>query len=340
MVHEAISLVFRGSSSPMYEYAFIVETAMRQSTQSENAAAPSILFVCRHGSVKSVFARETLRRLAAEQGFDIEVRSCGISPENHVTASLEAALRRDGIALSREPSAALAQKDLDDADIVVVFDELPAALGLKRVIDWTDVPSMVENYAAARAALLPRLQGLLGDVLGGAAAGTKPKGGLVSSLLQELFEGRRPSRWVTRERPKIDRVACPWLIRRFIDQDAEFLFVPTEKVFQTAERERAVAFDIPGASFSHQGEHCSFDAFVERFGIDDSGIRALQPIIRGADTDRHDLAPEAAGLHALSLGLSVTHHDDQALLAQGLVIYDAFYAWAIKARGERHAWKP
>jgi protein-tyrosine-phosphatase len=340
MVHEAISLVLCGSSSFTYEYAFIVETTMRKSTKSENAAAPSILFVCRHGSVKSVFARETLRRLAAEQGFGIEARSCGISPENHVTASLEAALRSDDIAPPHGPSAALAQKDLDEADIVVVFDEPPVSLRPKRVIDWTDVPSMVENYAVARAVLLPRLQRLLGDILEGAAAGTKPTARLASSLLQELFDGRRPSRWVTRERPKIDRIACPWLIRRFIDKEADFLFVPPEEVFQIAARERAVAFDIPGATFSHDEERCSFDAFVARFGIDDPGVRALQPIIRGADTDRHDLAPEAAGLHALSLGLSITHQDDHALLAQGLVIYDALYAWATKARGETHNWKP
>lgn len=158
-------------------------------------------------------------------------------------------------------------------------------------------------------------------------------------VLDELFENRRPTRWVTRERPKVDRVACPWLIRRFIDPDAVFIYVPTDRVFAVAEQEGAVAYDIPGASFSHVGERCSFDAFVEQFGITDAGVLALAPIIRGADTDRHDLAPEAAGLHALSLGLSLTHGDDHALLEQAIIFYDALYAWATGARGERHSWR-
>ncbi len=161
-----------------------------------------------------------------------------------------------------------------------------------------------------------------------------------ASVLAELFGDRVPTRWVTRERPKIDRIACPWLIRRFIDPDAEFIFAPTEQVFAVAEQENAAAFDIPGAAFSHVGERCSFDAFIDRFVIDDAGVATLAPIIRGADTDRRDLAPEAAGLHAISLGLVLTHDDDQALLEQGFIIYDALHAWATKARGERHDWKP
>jgi hypothetical protein len=162
----------------------------------------------------------------------------------------------------------------------------------------------------------------------------------IQSVLNELFGERRPTRWVTRERPKIDRIACPWLIRRFVDPDAVFLYVPTPDVFDVAARESAVAYDLPGATFSHVGEACSFDAFIARFELDDPGLLALAPIVRGADTDRHDLAPEAAGLHALSLGLSVIFADDQALLGQGLIVYDALYAWATKARGERHDWRP
>ncbi len=159
--------------------------------------------------------------------------------------------------------------------------------------------------------------------------------------LNELFGNRRPTSWVTRERPKIDRIACPWLIRRFIDADARFLYVPTDRVFATAEREGAVAFDIPGAHFSHVDEKCSFDAFLSHFDLmGDAGLKALAPIVRGADTDTHELAPEAAGLHALSLGLCVNYADDHALLDQGLVIYDALYSWATCAKGERHNWKP
>ena len=162
----------------------------------------------------------------------------------------------------------------------------------------------------------------------------------IQSILDELFGARRPTAWVTRARPKIDRIACPWLILRFIDPNARILYVPTEEVFAVAAREQAAAFDIPGAPFSHDGDLCSFDAFLKRFGLADPGLAALAPIVRGADTDRHDLAPEAAGVHAISLGLCANYDDDAALLAQGLVLYDALYAWATRARGERHAWTP
>ncbi len=161
-----------------------------------------------------------------------------------------------------------------------------------------------------------------------------------AAALGDYFGERRPTRWVTRERPKIDRIACPWLILRFVDPKAEFLYVPTAAVFAMAEERGAVAFDIPGAPFSHLGDRCSFDAFIEKFGIDDAGVLALASIIRGADTDRHALAPESAGLNALSLGLSMTHDDDHALLRQGLIVYDTLYAWATRARGERHTWQP
>lgn len=163
---------------------------------------------------------------------------------------------------------------------------------------------------------------------------------MIERKLDRIFGERRPTKWVTRERPKIDRIACPWLIRRFIDSSAVFLYVPTADVFAAAEREQAVAFDIPGAPFSHVGEYCSFDAFIEQFSLDDPGLAVLAPIVRGADTDRHELAAEASGLHAISLGLCATYGDDQALLAQGLIVYDALYAWATQAHGERHDWQP
>jgi hypothetical protein len=169
---------------------------------------------------------------------------------------------------------------------------------------------------------------------------TKPNSSTIESTLTAMFGARRPTKWVTRERPKIDRIACPWLIRRFIDADAIFLYAPTPRVFEVAAREQAVAFDIPGAPISHDGENCSFDALLERFDLHDDGLRALAPIIRGADTDVHALAPEAAGLHAISLGLSALYDDDHALLTQGMIVYDALYAWATQARGERHTWRP
>ena len=147
--------------------------------------------------------------------------------------------------------------------------------------------------------------------------------------------------WVTRERPKIDRIACPWLIRRFIDPEAAFLYVPTEQVFDVARVTGAVPYDIPGSEpFSHDGELCSFDAFLKVYGIKDPALDALAVIVRGADTSRPELAPQSAGLLALSLGLSANFADDHQMLEHGLVMYDAFYAWCRSCQGEKHNWNP
>lgn len=162
----------------------------------------------------------------------------------------------------------------------------------------------------------------------------------LESNLAAVVDGRRPSVWVTRERPKIDRIACPWAVLRFIDPAARVVYTPTSTVLSRAEAEGGVAFDIPGAPISHEGELCSFDILLRRFGLNDPALLVVADIVRGADTDRHDLAPESAGLHAISLGLSVNYADDHELLKQGLVIYDALYAWARHARGERHDWRP
>jgi rhodanese-related sulfurtransferase len=150
-----------------------------------------------------------------------------------------------------------------------------------------------------------------------------------------------PHQWVTRERPKIDRIACPWLIRRFIDPDAAFLFVPTEQVFATAAQTGATAYDIPGAEpFSHDGELCSFDAFLKVYGIKYPAIDALALIVRGADTVRLELTPQSPGLLALSLGLSANYPDDHAMLEHGMIMYDALYAWCQSLQGETHNWTP
>jgi rhodanese-related sulfurtransferase len=152
--------------------------------------------------------------------------------------------------------------------------------------------------------------------------------------------GERASRWITRERPKIDRIACPWLIRRFIDPRAEFFYVPTAEVFSEAARLGAVAYDIPGAPVSHEGEACSFDALLRAFELDLPALHLLARIVRGADTDRLDLAPQSAGLLAFSLGLSRLHPDDPVMLEAALPLYDALYAWCRDARQETHSWKP
>ena len=148
-------------------------------------------------------------------------------------------------------------------------------------------------------------------------------------------------KWVTRERPVIDRIACPWLIARFIDKEPEFLFVPASDVIRTAEETGAIPFDVPGVELSHVGEGCSFDAFVENYGLGkDPGIATIAAIVRGADTDRHDLTPESAGLLAISMGLRDLSPDDHEVLRHGQIIYDALYAWASKRKGETHSWPP
>ena len=147
-------------------------------------------------------------------------------------------------------------------------------------------------------------------------------------------------KWITRERPKIDRVACPWLIARFIDTAPEFLFVPPSEVISQAAKTGAIPYDVVGVEFSHVGPFCSFDAFLGKYELTDPCLHELAVIVRGADTDRHDLAPECPGLFAVSLGLSQLFKDDQEQLRHGLVIYDALYAWLKHARGERHDWNP
>ena len=147
-------------------------------------------------------------------------------------------------------------------------------------------------------------------------------------------------KWVTRERPKIDRIACPWLILRFIDRDAEFLYVPAPEVLAVAEAQSATPYDIPGVEMSHVGELCSFDAFLGKYKLGDPALQDLAAIVRGADTSRLDLTPQSGGLYAISLGLSRMHTDDHEMLKHGLVMYDALYAWCREGRGETHIWPP
>ena len=147
-------------------------------------------------------------------------------------------------------------------------------------------------------------------------------------------------KWVTRERPKIDRVACPWLVSRFIDKEAEFLFVPAADVTTAAERTGAIPYDIEGVELSHEGPLCSFDAFLTKYQLQDRSLQTLATIVRGADTDRLDIAPQCAGLLAVSLGLSRLYSDDHEQLQHGFVIYDALYAWLREAHDEKHTWNP
>jgi hypothetical protein len=134
-------------------------------------------------------------------------------------------------------------------------------------------------------------------------------------------------KWVTREHPKIDRIACPWLIARFIDDEPEFLYVPNDQVRKVADQTGAVPYDVPGVEMTHVGELCSFDTFLKKHQLDDPALQHLAVIVRGADTSRLDLTPESAGLYAISQGLSRNFANDHEMLRHGLVMYDALYAW-------------
>lgn len=169
--------------------------------------------------------------------------------------------------------------------------------------------------------------------------------GWVAAKLPLVPEAKLPPRnaqcrtvWVTRARPKIDRIACPWLIRRFIDPQAVFLFVAPSEVEAVGERFNAVPFDIDGVFWSHRGELCTFDVMIEEFGLASEPLNRLATIVRAADTGRLDLSPEAPGLLAASLGLSRMYDDDLAQLDAGLLLYDAFYRWCRDATGETHNW--
>ena len=151
----------------------------------------------------------------------------------------------------------------------------------------------------------------------------------------------RNMKWITRERPKIDRIACPWLITRFIDKEPEFLFVPSMEVLRISQETGATPYDIPGVEMTHVGELCSFDTFLKKYDLlNNAALQQLAVIVRGADTGRPDLAPQASGLLAVSLGLSHIFQDDHEMLKHGLVMYDALYAWCMTCLGETHGWPP
>lgn len=159
-----------------------------------------------------------------------------------------------------------------------------------------------------------------------------------SGLPTRLEIGTVSNRWITRERPKIDRIACPWLIRRFIDPNAQFLYAPTGKVIDLAKELVATPYDIEGVEFAHERERCSFDTIIRIYEIKDAVLDHLATIVRGADTSRHDLSPQCGGLFAISLGLSANFPNDHDMLAHGMVMYDALYTWCRSLQSETHNW--
>ena len=208
-------------------------------------------------------------------------------------------------------------------------------LGDARVVLYCQRGRKLSQGAAA----LLRSHGVHAEILVGGQVGWREAGlPLVPSakVPPRAADGR--TWWVTRHRPKIDRVACPWLIRRFVDPDARFLFVAPGEVEGVAERFAATPFDVEDVFWSHRGERCTFDTMLEEWSLETEPLARLARIVRGADTARAELAPEVAGLLAVSLGLSRMHRDDLAQLEAGFVLYDALYRWARDAVDERHDW--
>lgn len=145
-------------------------------------------------------------------------------------------------------------------------------------------------------------------------------------------------KWITRERPKIDRIACPWLIKNFVDREAEFIYVPKEEVLKEATALNAIPYDIVGVEYTHEGERCTFDYIIKKHGLTDPALLQIAEIVRGADTYRFNLAPQAAGLWAISAGLSYNYRDDHEMLSFGMKIYDALYSWSKYVQDEKHTW--
>jgi len=231
-----------------------------------------------------------------------------------------------------------------------------SAAQLSRLIGLPTAPVIIdvrtdEDYAAAPRLIPGSVRRDPFDVTNWSHEGIPAEtleGGFVAWLegaYQTLDVAKLPHRdaqghtvWVTRARPKIDRIACPWLIRRFVDPSAVFLFVSPSEVKAVAERFAATPFDIEDVFWSHRGELCTFDTMLAEFGLADPALQKLAMIVRGADTARMDLAPEAAGLLAVSLGFSRMYRDDLAQLDAAMAIYDGFYRWCRDAGDETHNW--
>jgi rhodanese-related sulfurtransferase len=232
------------------------------------------------------------------------------------------------------------------------FEALPALVpgagrgGLDRLTAATALPEAAVVVStdgagdAPGAAAWLRAHGVDAETLNGGLGAWRAAG--LPLVPQDALPARDPdgrTRWVTRSRPKVDRIACPWLIRRFVDRNAIFLFVAPSEIAATAERVGATPFDVDGVHWSHRGELCTFDTMVQEFGLSGLGpLARLATIVRGADTARPDLAPQCAGLLAASLGLSRMYADDHAQLEAGMLLYDALFRWCRDAVGETHDW--
>lgn len=251
------------------------------------------------------------------------------------------------------PAQLMRQIGLPDSPIVVDVrlseDIAPDSRTIPTAIfhAYTDIDGLMDRIAGRQAvvvchkglklsqgiAALIRARGHAAEVLEGGFVGWLAKDGMTIATDQIPISGL----WVTRQRPKIDRIACPWLIRRFIDPAAQVMFVPRADVTAVGEKFDAMVFDTDGAPFTHVGENCSFDAMLDGFGIRTEALDRMARIIRAADTNRHDASPQAAGLLAISVGLSKQYRDDHQMLEAAIPLYDALYRWARDGFEEGHA---
>ncbi|MCR9139379.1 MAG: sulfurtransferase/chromate resistance protein [Alphaproteobacteria bacterium] len=215
------------------------------------------------------------------------------------------------------------------------ISDLSQKMQSKRVVVYCRKGLKLSQGAAA----ILRNSGVEAETLEGGHIGWRQAGlAMVPEEKLPQRNGQGQTVWVTRQRPKIDRIACPWLIRRFVDPNAQFLFVAPSQVLSVADRFNAAPFDVEGVFWSHRVELCTFDIMIEEFKLHHEPLDRLAKIVRAADTNRHDLAPEAAGLLAVSLGLSRMYRDDLAQLEAGMSIYDAFFRWSRDATDEGHDW--
>ncbi|MEQ1930284.1 MAG: chromate resistance protein ChrB domain-containing protein [Parvularculaceae bacterium] len=234
--------------------------------------------------------------------------------------------------VAKTPRLLPAARRLSQGDLIAAVAAEPGARTAAHVVYCQKGGPRAEAAAAALRAEGYGVESLIGGVTAWLAADGPT---IASTALGSL---QSPSRWITRARPKIDRIACPWLIRRFVDARAVFHYVEAASVFDAARLLQAEPYDIDGAKFSHDDDECSFDAFIKAFDIRDEALARVATIVRGADTSRLDLAPESAGLLAMSLGLSAACERDEDMLARATTLYDGLYAWARSASAERHNW--
>lgn len=250
-----------------------------------------------------------------------------IESRNGAAAPLLIDVRREG-AFRSAPDMAAGALRRDPAAVEVWAGELPVTAS--SAVYCVHGHEVSQNVAQAL-----RDRGLSAQFVEGGIEAMRAAGGDMMGKPADAA-----TRWITRERPKVDRIACPWLITRFIDRHAEFLYVPAAEVKKRAAKNNAIAYDVADAPFTHDGQRCSFDAFIETYRLKDPALLQLADIVRGADTGHPEIAPQAAGLVALSLGLSRLIPNDHDQLQQGMVMYDALYLWCKEGQDEQHTWNP